>query len=95
MSGKPEVQQHQVAALDPVQRVGAATGVDDGGAGVAEELGHRRRHPLVILDKQHSHGADARYPAGKLRTVLTGSRIDGSQFVGFPLELRRGATTRP
>ena len=58
--GQAEVQQHQIAALDPMQGVGAAAGPDDGGAGVAEKLGQRRRDPLVILDKQHLHGADAR-----------------------------------
>ena len=35
-----------------MQRVRAAAGLDDGGAGVAEKLGQRRRDPLVILDKQ-------------------------------------------
>ena len=40
--------------------VAAAAGPHDGGAGVTEKLGQRRRHPLVILDKQYLHGADAK-----------------------------------
>ena len=58
--GQAEVQQHQITALDPMQGVGAAAALNDGGACVTEELGQRRRDSLVILDKQHLHGADAR-----------------------------------
>ena len=48
-----------------MEGVGAAGGLDDGRAGVAEKLGQRRRDPLVILDKQHLHGADARKPSAE------------------------------
>ena len=63
--GQPQIQQHQIAALDAMEGVGAAAGSDDGRAGLAEKLGQRRRDPLVVLDKQHPHGADATKPSPK------------------------------
>ena len=71
-----------------MEGVGAAAGSDDGRAGVAEKLSQRRRDPLVILDQQHLHGADARNPSPKRSTVFDEFAFTGVEFERLPLQVR-------